>query len=138
MIDFQNRLWSKVEFIPFHECYEWNGHLRMGYGRFKIGSKYHTATRVVWELEYGPIPNGLNIRHKCDNPSCVRIEHLELGTQADNVNDTVTRGHHKQKSQTHCAKGHEFTDDNTYRSKYQRHCRTCQRKAVKDYRERKR
>lgn len=47
--------------------------------------------RVVYENIFGKIPEGLVVRHKCDNPNCINIEHLELGTHADNVADRVER-----------------------------------------------
>jgi hypothetical protein len=47
---------------------------------------------VAWELEYGPIPPGLNVLHKCDVPICVNPNHLFLGTQADNVADMKSKG----------------------------------------------
>jgi hypothetical protein len=42
--------------------------------------------------KYGEIPKGMVIRHKCDNPACCNIEHLEIGTPLDNVNDMIERG----------------------------------------------
>lgn len=50
------------------------------------------AHRMVWIEANGPIPDGLVIRHKCDNPSCVNLDHLEIGTQSDNVHDMIERG----------------------------------------------
>lgn len=137
--DFKQRLLASIETIPFHECYEWTGQTRNGYGRFKIKGKYYTATRVVWELANGPISEGLVVRHKCDNPGCVRLEHLELGTQAENIQDTLARGHHFQASQTHCKYGHEYSDETTYvdPSGY-RQCRICRRVVEAKYRARKR
>lgn len=63
-----------------------------GYGRLRIGGKFKRAPRLLWELRNGPIPAGQVIRHKCDTPSCINIEHLELGTQLQNVRDCFERG----------------------------------------------
>ena len=52
--------------------------------------KYHH--RYVWEQHNGPIPPNKVIRHKCDNPSCINIDHLEIGTIQDNNNDMLVRG----------------------------------------------
>lgn len=74
-------------------CLEWQGYKSAdGYARVNIGNKVHTLTRVLWEHANGAIPNGMMMRHKCDNPKCVNLEHLELGTQADNQRDKAVRG----------------------------------------------
>lgn len=49
-------------------------------------------SRWIWEQNYGEIKNGLMVRHKCDNPRCINVEHLLLGTQTDNVADREERG----------------------------------------------
>lgn len=71
------------------ECWPWmGGRVHFGYGRYR--GLY--AMRVMYEREYGPIPPGLMIRHKCDNPPCVNQAHMELGTNADNMADATRRG----------------------------------------------
>lgn len=54
------------------------------------------ATRVVWELEHGPIAPGLLVMHKCDNPPCCNPAHLKLGTNADNMADCAAKGRTKE------------------------------------------
>lgn len=107
------------------DCIEWPGTLNAnGYGRLSLrkdmvesrGTKQIQATHLVWELLHGPVPKGKLIRHKCDNPPCVNPEHLEVGTQADNVDDMVTRLRDNPWGRwaTHCKKGHPFSEENTY------------------------
>lgn len=88
-----------LKFIPLHrfwklvdmsgDCWIFTGvRDRQGYGRYRKGK----AHRFAWSLGNGPIPPGKLIRHQCDNPGCVRPDHLLLGTQADNVLDREMRG----------------------------------------------
>lgn len=71
-------------------CEEWQGRRsRDGYGFFGVKTAAH---RHAWEQAHGPIPPGMVVRHRCDNPPCVRVDHLEIGTPADNVRDSVERG----------------------------------------------
>lgn len=63
-----------------------------GHKTIHHAGKDRSVHRVAWELANGPIPAGLVIRHKCDNPPCVNVDHLELGTVADNVRDRDQRG----------------------------------------------
>jgi hypothetical protein len=88
-----DRFWSKVE--KSDECWKWTaGKHNAGYGVFWEKGRFYKAHRWSWERERGPIPDGLNLLHKCDNPACVRPDHLFLGTQKDNVNDMVSKGRH--------------------------------------------
>lgn len=54
-----------------------------------------TAYRLAWTLANGPIPDGLCVCHRCDRPNCIRVEHLFLGTQADNIRDKMKKGRHR-------------------------------------------
>lgn len=74
-------------------CIVWDGALRDGYGLVSYKNKIITVHRLRWILTYGEIPDGQQVLHKCDNRKCFKIEHLFLGTQADNLNDAVSKGH---------------------------------------------
>lgn len=63
-----------------------------GYTRIRFNDKHDRLFRVIYKLHYGDIPKGMVIRHKCDNPSCCNIKHLEIGTPKDNVKDMLDRG----------------------------------------------
>lgn len=74
-------------------CIRFTGHLdREGYGRIMVARVKYMAHRLAYSINNGPIPDGYVVRHKCDNPSCINPEHLEVGTQADNIADKVSRG----------------------------------------------
>lgn len=90
------KFWAKVAMIPFHECWEWTGaRFRRGYGHLNtIGRAEKQAHRISWELNFGPIPNAMWVLHRCDNPSCVRPDHLFLGTRSDNMLDCLAKGRH--------------------------------------------
>lgn len=62
------------------------------YGRNNIGGKRWYHHRYVWTQAHGPIPPGMFVCHKCDNPPCVNLEHLFLGTRQDNIDDCVAKG----------------------------------------------
>lgn len=61
------------------------------YGKLIDGKEYVSAHRLAYEVAYGTVPTHLVVRHKCDTPKCVRPEHLELGTNADNSMDMTER-----------------------------------------------
>lgn len=76
-------------------CYEWTGGLTSkGYAQIRFGNKHQQslAHRVAWKIYMGTIPDGLYVCHQCDNPKCVRIGHLFLGTQFDNMRDCASKG----------------------------------------------
>lgn len=75
-------------------CIPWTGTTRAGYGTLQIDGGKQAAHRLAWVLAFGPIPDGLCVCHACDNPLCVNIDHLLLGTVAANNRDALRKGRH--------------------------------------------
>lgn len=65
---------------------------RTGYGLIRHNGRLQGTHRVAYEGANGPIPTGFNVLHKCDNPPCIEVDHLFLGTQMDNVRDMWAKG----------------------------------------------
>ena len=127
--DITNRLQLKT-FVTSSDCHEWAGAtVKGGYGVMRVNKKNYRTHRIAWELTNGPIPNGLCVLHRCDNPPCLNIEHLFLGTQAETVADMSAKGRVRNQNSnvTHCINGHAFNEPNTYLSRGKRYCRTCHR-----------
>lgn len=109
-------------------CWIWTAFIdRDGYGLFhnrKIGTK--RAHRFAYEGSIGPIPEGLVLDHLCRNRACVRPTHLEP------VTDKVNAERGMVATRTHCIRGHEFTERNTYiKSNGTRCCRACRNERTK-------
>lgn len=74
------------------QCWHWLGSRNaMDYGVFSWRGHRYLAHRVSYTIFNGPIPQSLLVRHKCDTPSCVNPKHLEVGTNADNMQDRAKR-----------------------------------------------
>jgi transposase len=88
----EERFWKKVKKAGDDECWEWQASCeRSGHGKLRIGSTMVKAHRFSYELHVGPIPEGMCVLHKCDNPICVNPNHLWIGTRTDNNNDMVSK-----------------------------------------------
>lgn len=127
-----DRFWSKVD--TSGDCWLWTAAVdRKGYGKIGeggAGGRTLIASRVGYELQVGPIPEGMSVLHLCDTPACVRGDHLFLGTQKENLQDMVAKNRGWWSNRTHCPHGHEYTPENTLIygvKKPQRVCKTCQR-----------
>lgn len=126
-------------------CWEWRGPKNEhGYGLISLrraglsGARVH---RLMYERFVEPIPEGLVVRHKCDNPPCVNPDHLETGTQRDNMADMAARGRHWRHGATECLNGHDLTEPSSYRIAIrkdrspERVCLACQKERHRRFQE---
>jgi len=93
-----HRFWAKVICeLGGKRCWTWQGarwpHGPDGYGQFMWEGHCQNATRVVWFFTYGEWPQS-DVLHDCDNPPCVRIDHLHMGNAALNGREKIERGRH--------------------------------------------
>jgi len=132
-----DRFLSKVERIPIEgSCWVWIGSQSTGgYGYFHASGKNKRLPkrthRTAYELFVGAIPPGLWVLHKCDNPCCVNPAHLFIGDRKDNMDDCARKGRVctiGQSRKTHCLRGHELNENNTYtRANGHRVCKQCRK-----------
>lgn len=117
-------------------CKEWVGARDKdgyGLGRADPDRKMRRMHRVEWERHNGSIPNGMMVCHHCDNPPCLEITHLFLGTAADNTEDMMAKGRYVGnglKGNTHCPQNHELIGANLYVAPDgKRICKICRRES---------
>ena len=141
------RFWPKVDKQAANGCWLWMGASKPGgYGNFGLGRRedgYKNAHVVAWELEVGPIPDGMELDHFRMNPDwtgppcsrlCVNPEHLEVTTPK--VNTLRSRSvAAKNARKTHCPAGHPYSGENVYFVKdgngVSRKCRQCNREKMR-------
>jgi len=122
-----DRFWEKVK--KGDGCWEWTAATSRGYGTFNLGRRQGTrgAHVVAYELKVGPTEGGF-VLHQCDNPACVRPDHLFLGTNADNMRDMSSKGRSASQKKTACPAGHPYSEENTYfDTTGRRRCKPCRR-----------
>lgn len=92
------RFWSRVKVGAPNECWPWQPLFvktfasAKDYGHFTHKWVIYHSHRLAWEFTYGPVPDGLWVLHKCDNPPCCNPRHLFLGTDLDNKHDSIAKG----------------------------------------------
>lgn len=128
----RERFWSKVAKTP--GCWEWTAaKTRNGRAVIRNDDRHMvSAARLSWAWANGkPFPRELFACHTCDNPSCVNPDHIFPGTNRDNQLDAIAKGRNPRSAKTHCKRGHEFTEANTYHwtngVHTKRLCRACAR-----------
>src|SRR5690606_13550680 len=133
-----DRFWSKVEIDPFG-CWRWRAATTEGYGRFKLNGRTLLAHRVLYEATYGPVAGDFQLEHLCRVRRCVRPDHLEPVTQAENIRRGMAGW--RERDKTHCLAGHPFDETNTmirFRGgRPVRECRECRRRRKREHYERK-
>ena len=87
-----DRLLSKKQELPCG-CWMYTGGLNSGgYGNIWDDGRTRSAHVVCYEIFKGPIPEGLNVCHSCDNTWCINPDHLFVGTAQDNIDDMINKG----------------------------------------------
>ncbi|HYE58590.1 MAG TPA: HNH endonuclease signature motif containing protein [Rhodothermales bacterium] len=141
------RFFAKVDKsgpVPEHRpelgpCWLWTASKNgTGYGAFCVYIDLNKMGRAMahrWSYEHhkGPIPAGKEIHHICGTPACVNPDHLEPVTRQENLaHGTSFAARHAR--QTHCWRGHEFNDENSYVNKSGRRvCRACNRLRLREH-----
>lgn len=77
---------------PNSGCWIWLGGTGNNYGKIRFGKEVYPAHRLSWAIANGPIPPGMQICHRCDNPAYINPDHLFAGTQKDNMQDCIKKG----------------------------------------------
>jgi hypothetical protein len=93
------------------ECLEYSGVRTKRYGMFFLDGKFRMAHRVAYSIHYGPIPDGLEMCHKCDNGFCCNPNHLWLGTHRDNMRDCISKGRFVNATAHRGRRGSKYTPE---------------------------
>ena len=132
-----DRVMARVIPVPESGCWIWEGYTEPdGYGRVILDTVRYHVHKFVWEHFNGPVPPKLQLDHLCRVRCCANPSHLEVVTgRVNSLRGESPAAHNARK--THCLRGHEFTQENTYlfksKSGYGRLCRQCGREHALKY-----
>lgn len=134
--------WLKTRKGADNECWPWVGVKdQRGYGQIHANGKRIKATCFSWELFHGAkFPSAMEACHSCDNPNCVNPKHIWPGTHRENMLDAAKKQRlfipprPKTRDQrpvvTHCYRGHEYSEENTYLTRRgAKVCKICRKMA---------
>jgi hypothetical protein len=136
----EQRFWKYVD--KTENCWNWTGWTyQHGYGGFYFGGGAAAkvngyAHRFSYELHVGPIPEGLEIDHLCRNKRCVRWDHLEAVSHAENQRRTAGIKHGPYNVGDRCRRGHDRAQHSAVNRQGFRYCRECSRLAQQRHRAR--
>lgn len=131
-------------------CWEWTGFiLPNGYAEVSFRGRGVRVHRLMHVISKGPIPEGFDVLHSCDNTICFNPAHLSAGDDKQNSQESIARGrrntkrqpldgwHPKPEDRTHCIRGHELGGDNLYKTPDgRRQCKACRHAAARRWKPR--
>lgn len=122
------RFWPKVDTSAgLDACWPWTASTTYkGYGQFYVDGRMKKAHRIAYEIQVGPIPDGLHIDHLCRNRACQNAKHMEPVTPDENAHRSI------HPRPTHCPSGHPYSGENVgftqTRDGREMICRACKNK----------
>ncbi len=117
-------------------CWNWTGNLNnKGYGMMTYQGKMRLLHRLMMHLYRGLNleDSSIKVLHRCDNPRCINLKHLFVGTQLENMGDMSAKGRHWCSRKTHCKHGHAFSPENTRVWNGYRQCIACHQRVAKEW-----
>lgn len=131
MAFFPKLLEQKTLLFEDTNCWVWQGATASnGYGSIVVAGNTFLVHRLVWKLHNGDIPDGMHILHTCDRPICCNIDHLFIGTHADNMTDKAQKGRSTQGEKQPNAK---LTDDKVLEIRQKHNTGTKQADLAREY-----